>query len=94
MSRLFPSSQLCCNTLLLIPKINLSVRSFSCLDCGQQHDRDINAAVNIRNDKLRILSLATSDTALGESIKPKRYGRKSTTVATTPLELGSPHHTR
>lgn len=77
--RFFPSSHLCCNTLLRVPKMDLSVRMFDCPHCGQRHDRDINAAINIKNEGLRILSLGTSDTALGGSVRPKRYGRKSTT---------------
>jgi len=89
--RFFPSTHLCSETLLPIPKMNLDQRSFSCPQCGQQHDRDINAAVNIRNEGLRLLSLGTSDTALGGNVRPKRYGRKSTTVAAVPNELGSLH---
>jgi putative transposase len=88
--RFFPSSHLCSNTLLRVPKMDLSVRMFDCPHCGQRHDRDINAAVNIRNEGLRILALGSSVTALGGSVRPKRYGRKSTTVAATPDELGSP----
>jgi putative transposase len=77
--RFFPSSHLCSNTLLSIPKMDLSVRAFHCPYCGQSHDRDVNAAINIRNEGLRILSLGTSDTALGGNVRPKRFGRKSTT---------------
>jgi putative transposase len=91
--RFFPSSHLCSNTLLSVPKMDLSVRMFDCPHCGQKHDRDVNASINIRNEGLRILSLGTSDTALGGSVRPKRYGRKSTTVAATPDELGSLLHT-
>jgi len=36
------------------------------------------------------LALGSSATALGGSVRPKRYGRKSTTVAAIPDELGSP----
>lgn len=89
----FPSSHLCSNTLVSIPKMDLSVRLFDCPHCGHKHDRDVNAAINIRNEGLRILSLGTSDTALGGSVRPKRYGRKSTTVVAIPDELGSQLHT-
>ena len=91
--RFFPSSHLCSNTLLRVPKMDLSIRMFDCHHCGQQHDQDINAAINIKNEGLRILALGTSATALGGSVRPKRYGRKSTTVAATPDELGSLLHT-
>lgn len=89
--RFFPSSHLCSETMLPIPKMDLGVRSFLCPHCGQQHDRDINAAINIRNEGLRLLSLGTSDTALGGDVRPKRYGRKSTTALAVPDELGSLH---
>lgn len=87
--RFFPSSHLCSNMLLPVPKMDLSVRMFDCPHCGEKHDRDINAAINIKNEGLRILTLGTSVTALGGSVRPKRYGQKSTTVAATPDELGS-----
>ncbi|HAX77317.1 MAG TPA: transposase [Cyanobacteria bacterium UBA11372] len=91
--RFFPSSHLCSNTLLKVNKIDLSVRIFDCPHCGQRHDRDINAAINIRNEGLRILALGTSATALGGNVRPKPYGRKSTTVEAVADELGSPRHT-
>jgi putative transposase len=87
--RFFPSSHLCCETLLPIPKMDLSRRMFDCPHCGKRHDRDINAAINIRNEGLRILALGTSASALGGSVRPKRFGRKSTTDEATPCELGS-----
>ncbi|MBW4674388.1 MAG: transposase [Desmonostoc geniculatum HA4340-LM1] len=89
--RFFPSTHLCSNTLLSLSKMDLSVREFDCPHCGSRHDRDTNAALNIKNEGLRILSLGTSDTALGGNVRPKRYGRKSTTVEAVANELGSPH---
>ncbi|WP_366664991.1 RNA-guided endonuclease TnpB family protein [Microcoleus sp. bin48.metabat.b7b8b9.023] len=68
--RFFPSSHLCSNTLLKVAKIDLSIRMFECPHCGEHHDRDINAAINIKNEGLRILSLGTSDTALGGNVRP------------------------
>lgn len=84
---------LCSNTLLLLPKMDLSVREFDCPYCNQRHDRDINAAINIKNEGLRILALGTSVTASGGNVRPKQYGRKSTAVAAVALEGRSPHHT-
>ncbi|NJM62329.1 MAG: IS200/IS605 family element transposase accessory protein TnpB [Oscillatoriales cyanobacterium RU_3_3] len=92
--RFFPSSHLCSNTLLPLPHMDLSMREFDCPHCGNRHDRDTNAAINIRNEGLRILALGTSVTALGGNVRPKQYGRKSTAVEAVALELGSPHSTR
>jgi putative transposase len=88
--RFFPSSHLCANTLLTVAKMDLSIRLFDCLHCGQKHDRDVNAAINIRNEGLRILALGSSATAIGGNVRPKRYGRKSTTVEAVADEFGSP----
>jgi putative transposase len=91
--RFFPSSHLCSNTLLSLPKMDLSVREFDCPHCDKRHDRDINAAINIRDEGLRLLTLGTSVTAKGGNVRPKQYGRKSTAVEAVALDLGSPPHT-
>ncbi len=52
--RTFPSSQLCqCGYKNPITK-DLSVRRIICPMCGRTYDRDINAAINIRNEAYRI----------------------------------------
>jgi putative transposase len=97
--RFFPSSQLCSETLLPIPMLqkgydSLGVRLVDCPHCLHQHDRDINAAINIRNEGLRILELGTSSSALGGDVRPKSSGRKkSTKIEAIPNELGSLHCT-
>lgn len=91
--RFFPSSHLCSETLLQLPKMDLSVRMFDCPHCRQKHERDVNAAINIRNEGLRLLALGTSASALGGNVRPKRYGRKSTTAEAVAREEGSQHRT-
>ena len=50
----YPSSQICsyCGHK---QKISLHVRTYDCPLCGNHMDRDYNAAINIRNEGLRIL---------------------------------------
>lgn len=55
--RYYPSSQRCSQCGHVNPKTkDLRVRYWVCPECGKVHDRDINAAINIRDAGMRIES--------------------------------------
>lgn len=54
-SRWYPSSQICSDCGFSSGKKLLSVREWTCTNCGSHHDRDINASINILNEGLRVL---------------------------------------
>ena len=74
--RFFPSSKTCSNCYHRASSLPLDVRHWTCPSCGTNHDRDVNAAVNIKAEGLRLLALGTSATAGGGGVRPSR-GRKT-----------------
>nr|WP_229481705.1 transposase [Massilia sp. JS1662] len=47
--RWFPSSKLCSACGYQLDELGLDVRHWTCPSCGTSHDRDVNAATNLRN---------------------------------------------
>jgi putative transposase len=61
--RWYPSSKRCSDCGHTVPKMPLSVRTWSCHGCGSTHDRDINAARNV-------LAAGLAVSAHGEAVSP------------------------
>jgi len=55
--RYFPSSQLCSACNYRKSDLTLNQRSWTCPECKTKHNRDINAAVNIKREGIRIIAL-------------------------------------
>jgi putative transposase len=56
--RWFPSSKLYSNCFYQMDEMPLNVREWTCPDCLTHHERDENAAANIRAEGLRILKVS------------------------------------
>ncbi|AFZ53041.1 RNA-guided endonuclease InsQ/TnpB family protein [Cyanobacterium aponinum] len=99
--RFFPSSKTCHVCLKRVDSLPLDIRHWECPKCKTKHDRDINAAINIRDEGLRILKTGltrsgnkfrtqpltsgTGDKAYCPDVRRGRGGRKK---STTPLSVG------
>ena len=54
--RFFPSSKKCCKCGRIKKELKLSERVYHC-ECGNEMDRDRNAAINIREEARRMLAV-------------------------------------
>lgn len=55
--RFYPSSRSCSNCDYIYDKLSLDVRNWKCPNCGAEHDRDHNAAINIYRQGLSITDM-------------------------------------
>jgi putative transposase len=62
-NRWFPSSKTCSACGHVRDTMGLDVRQWICSHCDACHDRDVNAARNIRDEGLRMLAVGTTATA-------------------------------
>jgi putative transposase len=58
--RWFPSSKLCQKCFYQVSEMPLDIREWTCPHCGTHHDRDGNAAINIRAEGIRMLALSAA----------------------------------
>ncbi|MFF3889304.1 RNA-guided endonuclease InsQ/TnpB family protein [Streptomyces sp. NPDC001914] len=69
--RFFPSSQLCSTCGLKDGPKPLDLREWTCSGCGSVHDRDVNAARNIRTEGSKVAAgQAETQNARGAQVRP------------------------
>jgi putative transposase len=51
----YPSTRTCHNCGHIHEYLPPNIREWTCPQCGKHHQRDINAAINIKNEGLRII---------------------------------------
>lgn len=88
--RFFPNSKTCHVCLNQVGSLPLDVRHWTCEHCQTKHDRDINAAINLRDEGLRILTSGTGDKACRPDVSRTNRGRKK---STTTLSVGQEAYT-
>jgi putative transposase len=73
--RWFPSSRMCRDCKAINATLTLSDRKWACV-CGAVHDRDPNAANNIKDEGLRILAAGHAErlNARGDTVRPAKVG--------------------
>ena len=75
--RWFPSSKICSVCGYRLEELSLNVRHWSCPGCGASHDRDVNAATNLRN--MAVSSIASA--CGGEGSGPARERKAKPALA-------------
>jgi putative transposase len=70
-SRWFPSSQICSACGIKDGPKPLAVREWTCPSCGTRHDRDVNAAINIRLEGRKVAAgQADTQNGCGGTVRP------------------------
>ena len=76
LDRFFPSSKLCSSCGHLLDELSLSVREWDCPACGAHHDRDVNAAINIKRAGQYLLKLQKTTGSGARKVTPTRNQRR------------------
>jgi putative transposase len=83
-NRFYPSSKTCSCCGWVEDVMPLSRRFWACSRCNSHHDRDVNAAINIRDEAQRLIAAGTVATDDGGGVR-RGKGRKSS-VAQPPVK--------
>src|SRR5215510_6989108 len=76
LDRFFPSSKLCSSCGHLLDELPLSLREWDCPSCGVHHDRDINAAINIKKAGQYLLKWLKATGSDARKVTPTRDERR------------------
>jgi putative transposase len=76
LDRFFPSSKLCSSCGHLLDELPLCVREWDCPTCGAHHDRDINAAINIKKAGQYLLKWLKTTGSGARKVTPTRNERR------------------
>ena len=85
-NRFYPSSKTCHSCGYIMDKMPLGIRKWTCPNCKIEHDRDVNASINILFEGKRETSAGTVDYTNGEDIRPI----SSNTDRQTSMKLEAP----
>jgi len=88
--RFYPSSKTCSACGHVHAGLMLSDRHWTCIGCGAAHDRDINAAINIRREGLRLLAEGTGPEGRTRRSRGTEARGEDTCAAGGTLPVGQP----
>ncbi|MDD9981411.1 MAG: transposase [Gammaproteobacteria bacterium] len=73
----FPSSKRCSSCGVKNTQLKLSHRTWQCNGCGTVNDRDVNAAMNIRDEMFRLLGWPAEETQPDHRVRSEPAGRRA-----------------
>lgn len=89
--RFEPSSKTCSKCGYIKHDLKLKDREWTCLGCGEHHDRDVNAAINIRDFSFVNRNLNTGSDRNTQKSKPTSYGNSvESSVGRLPVRVIEP----